>query len=47
MDSGAPVPRAMGETLRDSRAEMVQASMSRVATVEAIDTVGWWCDAGW
>lgn len=28
MESVTPVPRAVGEMLRDSRAEMVQASMS-------------------
>lgn len=45
MASGVPVPRATGDTLRDWRAEMVQASMSMpvaevvVVTCEARDIV--------
>ena len=39
--SGVPVPRAMGDTLNDSRAWTVQASMSTV-TVEAVEGCIWW-----
>ena len=41
IDSGVPVPRAMGDTLSDSRAWTVQASMSTV-TVEAVERCIWW-----
>lgn len=37
MDSGEPVPRAIGETLRDCKAEIVQASMS----IEGFTPTGW------
>jgi len=42
MESGVPpVPRAAGEMVKDSRAEVVQASTSMVA-VEALERVCWW-----
>ena len=36
MASGVPVPRAMGDTLRDARAEMVQASISMAPLVTGV-----------